>query len=231
MPISLSDDELAIVMDAAAPIRPGDRDVFLRDVAGCGAVREVNRPLAPRIVYTSGDVAQENVAVSRPDRCGGVHHDGKLVIAQRDRHGGFLGVVARCLRAVPLRNSRWFRPARGASAFGLPNTVPKAAMPRAAVRSERAAVCSSAPLGSAHRALAQSCTAQHNGDPANGLMVRMIAFAAFAVAMVVCLAVGDVGTNAQPAPVACVFCTFNQMVDLPPRAMHERSPPPSSAIA
>jgi hypothetical protein len=30
---SLSDDELAIVMDAAAPIQPRDRDAFLRDVA------------------------------------------------------------------------------------------------------------------------------------------------------------------------------------------------------
>lgn len=45
-------------------------------------------------------------------------------------------------------------------------------------------------------------------------MLRMIAFAAFAVAMVVCLAVGNMGANAQPALVAYVFCTFNQMVDL-----------------
>ena len=31
--ISLSDDELRIVMDAAAPIHPRDRGQFLRDVA------------------------------------------------------------------------------------------------------------------------------------------------------------------------------------------------------
>jgi hypothetical protein len=33
MPLSLSDSELCIVMDAAAPIRTRDRDSFLRDVA------------------------------------------------------------------------------------------------------------------------------------------------------------------------------------------------------
>jgi hypothetical protein len=33
MPLSLSDDELAIVMQAAAPLLPRDRDEFLRDVA------------------------------------------------------------------------------------------------------------------------------------------------------------------------------------------------------
>jgi hypothetical protein len=34
MPISLTDDELLIVMSAARPLAPQDRDRFLRDVAG-----------------------------------------------------------------------------------------------------------------------------------------------------------------------------------------------------
>ncbi len=33
MPVSLSDDKLAIVMDCAPPFAPKDRDAFLRDVA------------------------------------------------------------------------------------------------------------------------------------------------------------------------------------------------------
>ena len=33
MPLVLSDDELRIILEAATPIRPQDRDQFLRDVA------------------------------------------------------------------------------------------------------------------------------------------------------------------------------------------------------
>ena len=33
MPLSLSDSELAAIMEAARPIPPRDRDAFLRDVA------------------------------------------------------------------------------------------------------------------------------------------------------------------------------------------------------
>ena len=33
MPISLNDDELKVVLAAAAPLRPGDRDPFLRALA------------------------------------------------------------------------------------------------------------------------------------------------------------------------------------------------------
>jgi hypothetical protein len=33
MPISLSDDELAAVMDGARPLAPEHRDAFLRDIA------------------------------------------------------------------------------------------------------------------------------------------------------------------------------------------------------
>jgi hypothetical protein len=33
MPLSLSDDELEIVMTCAAPLAPEDRDKFLRDIA------------------------------------------------------------------------------------------------------------------------------------------------------------------------------------------------------
>jgi hypothetical protein len=52
MPVSLSDDELRIVMDCAQPLAPKDRDKFLRDVAhqlsthaelGLGAVHRMVR--------------------------------------------------------------------------------------------------------------------------------------------------------------------------------------------
>jgi hypothetical protein len=36
MSISLSDDELRIVMDCAQPLAPQDRNAFLRDVAAGG---------------------------------------------------------------------------------------------------------------------------------------------------------------------------------------------------
>ena len=47
MPISLSDSELQIVMEAARPIPPRDRDQFLRDVASELAKYEL---LGPGIV-------------------------------------------------------------------------------------------------------------------------------------------------------------------------------------
>jgi hypothetical protein len=68
MPISLSDDELAAVMAAAAPIHPRERDQFLRDVAaelskhleiGPGVVGRVTakiqrQHLAPRMSHNVG---------------------------------------------------------------------------------------------------------------------------------------------------------------------------------
>jgi hypothetical protein len=68
MPLSLSDDELAAVMQAAAPLPPRDREAFLVDVAGELAnypeigpgvvhrvVRQIQRQhLAPRMGHNIG---------------------------------------------------------------------------------------------------------------------------------------------------------------------------------
>jgi hypothetical protein len=57
MPVSLSDDELAIVMDCARPLDPKARDAFLRDIAaelakhaerGLGLVHRLVRDLQRR---------------------------------------------------------------------------------------------------------------------------------------------------------------------------------------
>jgi hypothetical protein len=50
MPISLSDDELAIILSAAQPLAPQDRSRFLQDVAAeLGRYQEVGPGIVSRV--------------------------------------------------------------------------------------------------------------------------------------------------------------------------------------
>jgi hypothetical protein len=78
MPVSLSDDELAIVMDCAAPLALKDRDVFLHDVAaalakhpgelGRGAVHRLVREMQRRYFDPPSFVANSAPRLMPPSR-------------------------------------------------------------------------------------------------------------------------------------------------------------------
>ena len=84
MPISLSDDELRIVMDCAQPLAPKDRDAFLRDVAaeleqrhqrGPGAIyracRELQKKYFDPPISTSKQVRLRATSRARAEGGGG----------------------------------------------------------------------------------------------------------------------------------------------------------------
>jgi hypothetical protein len=78
MPVSLSDDELRIVMDCAQPLAPKDRDKFLRDIAhqlstypeelGPGAVHRLVREIQQR--YFDPPRFATTLSAPRPRRTG-----------------------------------------------------------------------------------------------------------------------------------------------------------------
>ncbi len=98
--ISLSDDELQIVMDCARPLAPRDRAEFLRDVAAELARYEL---LGPGIVGQV--VAKDPAQISRPARLSQRRQQVSLTSARRSCQG-FSEVGRHVIRfVVPLKSN------------------------------------------------------------------------------------------------------------------------------